>query len=59
MNSFEQSAAAVIDQRLNLVAQLSELERLREQVWKAEQSAQNVRLSKQRKRTPIERSAHP
>jgi hypothetical protein len=59
MNSFEQSAAAVIDQRLNLVAQLSELERLREQVWKAEQSAQNVRQSKQRKRTPIERSAHP
>ena len=59
MSSFEQRAAAVIDQRLNLVAQLSELERLREQVWKAEQSAQNVRPSKQRKRTPVERSAHP
>jgi hypothetical protein len=59
MSSFEQSAAAVIDQRLNLVAQLCELERLREQVKKAEQSAQNVRQSKQRKRTLIERSAHP
>jgi hypothetical protein len=38
MSSFQQSAAAVIDERLNLVAQLCELERLREQVRKAEQA---------------------
>ncbi len=36
MSSFQQSAAAVIDERLNLVALLVELERLREQVRKAE-----------------------
>jgi hypothetical protein len=38
MRSFQQSAAAVIDERLNLVAQLCELVRLREQVRKAEQA---------------------
>ena len=58
MSSFEQSAAAVIDKRLNLVAQFSELNELRERLRKAEQSAQKVRQSRQRKRTPIERSAH-
>ena len=36
MGSFLQSAAVVIDERLNLVAQLRELERLRERVMKAE-----------------------
>jgi hypothetical protein len=36
MSSFQQSAAAVIDERLNLVALLVELERLREQVRTAE-----------------------
>ncbi len=36
MRSFQPSAAAVIDERLNLVALLRELERLREQVRKAE-----------------------
>jgi hypothetical protein len=36
MSSFQQSAAAVIEERLNLVALLCELERLREQVRKAE-----------------------
>jgi len=38
MSSFEQRAAALIDKRENLDAQLSELERLREQVRKAEQA---------------------
>jgi hypothetical protein len=36
MLSFQPSAAAVIDESLNLFAQLRELERLREQVRKAE-----------------------
>jgi hypothetical protein len=36
MSSFQQSAAAVIDERLNLVVLLVELERLREQVRQAE-----------------------
>ena len=36
MSSFQQSAAAVIDARLNLLALLRELERLRGQVKKAE-----------------------
>jgi hypothetical protein len=35
MSSFQQSAAAVIDERLNFVVLLVELERLREQVRKA------------------------
>jgi hypothetical protein len=51
MSSFQQSAAAVIDQRLNLVAQLRELERLREQVRKAE-LARSLRVDR-RKRTRI------
>jgi hypothetical protein len=38
MSSFQQSAAAVLDERLNHVAQLCELVRLREQVRKAEQA---------------------
>jgi hypothetical protein len=42
MSSFEQSAAAVINKRLNLVAQFSELNELRERLRKAEQSAQRV-----------------
>jgi hypothetical protein len=51
MSSFQQSAAAVIDERLNLIAQLCELERLREQVRKAEQ-ARWPRVDR-RKRTRI------
>jgi hypothetical protein len=38
MSCFQRSDAAVIDKRLNLVALLVELERLREQVRKAEQA---------------------
>jgi len=51
MSTFRQSAAAVIDQRLNLVALLRELEQLREQVRKAE-LARSLRVDR-RKRTRI------
>jgi hypothetical protein len=51
MSSFQQSAAAVIDERLNLVALLIELERLREQVRTAE-LARSPRIDR-RKRTRI------
>jgi hypothetical protein len=51
MSSFQQSAAAVIEERLNLVALLRELERLREQVRRAEQ-ARSPRVDR-RKRTRI------
>jgi len=52
MSTFRQSAAAVIDQRLNLVALLLELEQLREQVRKAE-LARSLRVDR-RKRTRIQ-----
>jgi len=48
MSSFQQSAAAVIDERLNLVALLIELERLREQVRIAE-LARSPRIDRQKK----------
>jgi hypothetical protein len=48
MSSFQQSAAAVIDERLNLIAQLCELERLREQVRKAE-LARSPRVDRRRR----------
>src|SRR3981189_2919463 len=51
MSSLQQRAAAVIDERLNLVALLRELERLREQVRKAE-LARSPRVDR-RKRTRI------
>jgi hypothetical protein len=51
MGSFQQSAAVVIDARLNLVALLRELERLREQVRIAE-LARSPRVDR-RKRTRI------
>jgi hypothetical protein len=51
MSTFQQSAAAVINQRLNLVALLRELEQLREQVRKAE-LARSLRVDR-RKRTRI------
>jgi hypothetical protein len=50
MSSFEQRAAALIDKRVNLDAQLNELERLREQVRKAEQ-AQSPRVAAEKGRT--------
>jgi hypothetical protein len=56
MSSLQQSATAVIDERLNLVAQLRELERLREQVRKAE-LARSQRVDR-RKRTRIRRPEH-
>jgi hypothetical protein len=56
MSPFQQSAAAIIDERLNLVALLVELERLREQVRKAE-LARSLRVDR-RKRTRIRRLEH-
>jgi hypothetical protein len=53
MRSFQPSAAAVVDQSLNLVALLRQLERLREQVRKAE-LARSLRVDR-RKRTRIRR----
>jgi len=53
MSSFQQSAAALIDERLNLIALLCELERLRERVRKAE-LARCPRVDR-RKRTRIRR----
>jgi hypothetical protein len=53
MSSFQQSAAALIDERLNLIALLRELERLRERVRKAE-LARWPRVDR-RKRTRIRR----
>ena len=52
MSSFQQSAAAVFDERLNFVALLVELERLREQVRKAER-ARSPRVDRRKRvRTP-------
>ena len=56
MRSFQLSAAAVIDENLNLVALLRELERLREQVRIAE-LARSLRVDR-RKRTRIRRFEH-
>jgi len=56
MSAFQQSAAAVIDQRLNLVALFRELEQLREQVRIAE-LARSLRVDR-RKRTRIRRLEH-
>ncbi len=56
MSAFQQSAAAVIDQRLNLVALFRELEQLREQVRIAE-LARSLRVDR-RKRTHIRRLEH-
>jgi hypothetical protein len=52
MSSFQQSAAAVIEERLNLVALLRELEGLRERVRKAELALRSRRADR-RKRTRI------
>jgi hypothetical protein len=49
MSSFQQSAAAVIDERLNLAALLVELERLRKQVRTAE-LARSPRVDRRKKR---------
>jgi hypothetical protein len=52
MSSFQQSAAGVIEERLNLVALLRELEGLRERVRKAELALRSRRADR-RKRTRI------
>jgi hypothetical protein len=52
MRSFQQSAAALIDERLNFIALLRELEELRERVRKAELALRSRRVER-RKRTHI------
>jgi hypothetical protein len=59
MRSFQEKLLIFTGNSTNLLLQISELNELRERLGKAEQSAQKVRQSKQRKRTPIERYAHP
>jgi len=59
MRSFQQILSIFTDNSTNLLIQISELNELRERLREAEQSAHKVRQSKQRKRTPIERAAHP
>jgi hypothetical protein len=67
MRSFQERRLIFFQERLeiftgnstNLLLQISELNELRERLRKAEQSAQKARQLKPRKRTPIERSAHP
>jgi hypothetical protein len=67
MRSFQTRRLIFFQERLliftgnstNLLLQISELNELRERLRKAEQSAQKVRQSKQRKRTAVECSAHP
>jgi hypothetical protein len=54
MGSLREHVAAVTDKRSNLVAQLRELERLREQVKKAE-LARKSQQTDRRKRTRIRR----
>jgi hypothetical protein len=54
MRSFQQRLTTFTDTTANLVIQLWELNQLRERLRKAQQSAQKVRQSKRRKRTPIE-----
>jgi hypothetical protein len=63
MRSFQERRLIFFQERLllftgnstNLLLQISELNELRERLRKAEQSAQKVRQSKQRKRMPVER----
>ena len=59
MRSFQQILSIFTDNSTNLLIQISELNELRERLRKAEQSAQKVQQSKPRKRTAIERAAHP
>jgi len=59
MRSFQEKLLIFTGNSTNLLLQISELNELRERLRKAEQSARKARQSKPRKRTPIERSAHP
>ncbi len=59
MRSFQQILSIFTDNSTNLLIQISDLNELRQRLRKAEQSAQKVQQSKPRKRTPIERAAHP
>ena len=59
MRTFQEKLSIFTASSANLIIQISELNELREQVSKAEQSAREMRQSKRQKETPIEHSAHP
>jgi hypothetical protein len=59
MRSFEENLSIFTNNSTNLLIQIAELNELREQLRKAQQSGRRVRQSKRRKRTPIEHAAHP
>jgi hypothetical protein len=54
MRSFQEKLSIFTGNSTNLLIQISELNELRERLRKAQQSAQEVRQSTRRKRTPIE-----
>ena len=58
MRTFQEKLSIFTANSANILIQISELNELREQVSKAEQSAREMRQSK-RQETPIEHSAHP
>jgi uncharacterized protein YydD (DUF2326 family) len=59
MRSFQEKLSIFTRNSTNLLIQIAELNELREQLRKAQQSAPKVPQSKRRKRMPIEYAAHP
>jgi hypothetical protein len=59
MRSFQENLLILTDNTTNLLIQISELNELREQLRKAQLSARRSQQPIRRKRTQIERSAHP
>jgi hypothetical protein len=58
MISLHQRLAAVTDRAANLIAQLSELNKLRDQVRKAEQVQSSLRLERSQLTPPLNRSGN-
>ena len=56
MRSLQQRIAAVTNMRANLIARLRELDRLREEVRKAQSSARRLRLKRRNGEGAISRS---
>jgi hypothetical protein len=59
MRAFQEKISIFTDNTANLLIQISELNELREQLRKAQLSARRSQPPMRRKRTRIERSAHP
>jgi hypothetical protein len=59
MRSFQENLLIFTDNTANLLIRISELNELREQLRKAQLSARRSQQPMRRKRTRIERSAHP